>query len=150
MNRAIATSIAKGTFAAAILLAVYFAVLTLVSGAGFAGSQFSQNWYYITGLATGFGIQIGLYSWLKAAIHAARAKDQNGKVLVVTGTTSTAAMVSCCTHYLVNILPVLGVSAFASFVGAYQIQLFWVGIAFNLAGIAYMASKVVKFKTQTA
>ncbi len=141
MNRTTLTSSIKGMGAAAILLAVYFAVLTLVSGASFAGSQFAQDWYYIVSLATGFGIQIGLYSWLKAAVHA----NPNGKMLAVTGSTSTAAMISCCAHYLVNILPVLGVSAFASFVGAYQVQLFWVGIAFNLAGIAYMISRIVKF-----
>ena len=141
MNRTVIASAIKGIIAAAILLAIYFAVLTLVSGASFAGSQFAQDWYYIVSLATGFGIQIGLYSWLKTAIHTA----PNGKVLAFTGGTSTAAMISCCAHYLVNILPVLGVSAFASFVGVYQIQLFWVGIAFNLAGIAYMISRIVKF-----
>ncbi len=146
MNRTVITSAIKGIVAAAILLAVYFAVLTLASGASFAGSQFAQGWYYIVSLATGFGIQIGLYSWLKAAIHTA----PNGKVLAVTGGTSTAAMISCCAHYLVNILPVLGVSAFASFVGVYQVQLFWVGIAFNLAGIAYMISRIVKFNQHTA
>ncbi len=136
----------KGALAAGILLAVYFAVLTLVSGASFAASQFAEDWYYIASLAAGFGIQIGLYNWLKAAVHA----NPNGKMLAVTGTTSTAAMVSCCAHYLVNILPILGVSAFASFVGAYQIQLFWVGIAFNLAGIAYMIGRIMKFKQQMA
>ena len=138
-----AKSILKGTIATGILLLVYFAVLTFVSGAAFAGSQFAQYWYFITSLAAGFGIQIGLYSYLKAEIHA---KDPSGKVLAVTGTTSTGAMISCCAHYLVNILPVLGVSAFASFVGAYQVQLFWVGLAFNLAGIIYMISRIMKFK----
>ena len=136
-------SILKGAVATGILLAVYFAVLTFVSGASFAGNQFAQYWYFIVSLAVGFGIQIGLYSYLKAKIHA---KDPSGKMLAVTGTTSTGAMISCCAHYLVNILPVLGVSAFASFVGAYQVQLFWVGLASNLAGIIYMISRIMKFK----
>ena len=147
MTHTTSVSIAKGIIAAAVLLAVYFAVLTLVSGASFAASQFSQFWYYIMSLAVGFGIQIGLYAYLKTAVHA---KDPSGKLLAVTGTTSTAAMVSCCAHYLVNILPVLGVSALASFVGAYQVQLFWVGIAFNLGGVAYMISRIMKFKQHMA
>lgn len=147
MTRTTGISIAKGIIAAAILLAVYFAILTLVSGFSFATSQFSQFWYYIVSLAFGFGIQIGLYAYLKAAVHA---KDPSGKLLAVTGTTSTAAMVSCCAHYLVNVLPILGVSALASFVGAYQIQLFWIGIAFNLGGIAYMISRIMKFKQHMA
>ena len=147
MTRTIAKPIIQGIVAAAILLAVYFTALTLVSGFHFATDQFAQFWYYIASLAIGFGIQIGLYGHLKAVVHA---KDPSGKMLAVTGTTSTAAMISCCAHYLVNILPVLGVSAFASFVGAYQVQLFWVGIAFNLLGIVYMISRIMKFKKYTA
>lgn len=143
VSRGVIQPILKGAVAAGILLAVYFAVLTLVSGSSFAANQFSQFWYYITSLATGFGIQIGLYNYLKSEIHA---KDPSGKMLAVTGTTSTGAMISCCAHYLVNVLPVLGVSAFASFIGAYQVQFFWVGIAFNLGGIAYMISRIMKFK----
>lgn len=131
-----------GALASAILLGVYFLVLTLVSGWNFAQSQFATFWYFIVSLAVGFGIQIGLYTHLKNLIHD---KDGNGKILGVTGTTSTAAMVSCCTHYLVNILPVLGAVGLVTFVAQYQVQLFWVGLAFNLGGIFYMASKINKF-----
>jgi Cu+-exporting ATPase len=133
-----------GSLAALALVAGYFAIVSLISGFAFAGSQFAQFWYYFGSLAVGFGIQIGLYVYLKQLV-----RDGGGKMVVVTGTTSAAAMVSCCAHYLVNILPVLGVSAFASFFGAYQVQLFWVGIAFNLVGIAYMISRVIKFKKYT-
>ncbi len=147
MDRVIIRSIVRGAIAAGILLAAYFTVLTLVSGPNFAASQFSQFWYYVTSLAIGFGIQIGLYSYLKSEIHA---KDPSGKMLAVTGTTSTGAMISCCAHYLVNILPILGVSAFVSLVGAYQVQLFWIGIAFNFGGIAYMISRIIKFKKYAA
>ena len=140
------TESAKGAAATLALVGAYFLVVGLISGVGFAASQFSSYWYYLGSLAVGFGIQIGLYSYLKAEIHT---KDPSGKMLAVTGTTSTGAMISCCAHYLVNILPVLGVSAFASFIGAYQVQLFWVGIAFNLVGIAYMISRIMKFKHRT-
>jgi Cu+-exporting ATPase len=54
-------------------------------------------------------------------------------------------MLSCCTHYLVNLLPVLGATGLVSFVGAYQVELFWFGIASNLAGIAYIGRRVVSF-----
>ena len=135
----------KGAIAAGTLLAVYFGVLTFISGGGFALSQFAQFRYFIVSLAVGFGIQVGLYSYLKAEIHA---KDPGGKMLAVTGATSTGAMVSCCAHYLVNLLPILGVSAFVAFIGAYQIQLFWIGIAFNLAGIIFMVGRIMKFKKE--
>ncbi len=132
-----------GALSSAILLGVYFSVLTLVSGWTFAQNQFSQYWYFIVSLAIGFGIQIGLYNHLKNIIHS---KDGGAKVLGVTGTTSTAAMISCCTHYLVNILPVLGAVGLVTFVAEYQVQLFWVGLLFNIGGIFYMLNKISKIK----
>lgn len=136
-----ARSIFSGALASAVLLGVYFGVLTLVSGPGFAQSQFSSFWYFIVSLAVGFGVQVGLYSHLKRLVA-----DGSGRVLGVTGTTSTAAMISCCAHYLVNVLPVLGAVGVASFVAAYQRELFWAGILFNLLGIAYLLRKVFAVK----
>ena len=129
--------------ASAILLGIYFAVLSLVSGWGFAQSQFASFWYFIVSLAIGFGIQIGLYTYLRNLIHNG---NSSGKVLGVPGTPSTAAMISCCTHYLVNLLPILGIAGIATFVALYQIELFWVGLIFNLAGILYMTSIILKFQ----
>lgn len=79
----------------------------------------------------------------KNAIHN---QQGSGKVLAVSGTTSTAAMISCCAHYLVNIAPVLGIAGALSIIAQYQIQLFWVGLAFNLGGIVFIANKLFKFK----
>lgn len=126
-----------------ILLGLYFAVLTLVSGWSYALDQFFDFWYFIVSLAIGFGVQIGLYVHLKNLV---RGGPANGKVLGVTGTASTAAMISCCTHYLANLLPILGIAGAVTFVAQYQTELFWVGILFNLAGIAYMANRIFKFK----
>jgi Cu+-exporting ATPase len=71
--------------------------------------------------------------------------DMSGKVVAVSGTTSTAAMISCCAHYLTNILPVVGAAGAIALVAQYQIELFWFGLACNVAGIIYMAIRVVKF-----
>lgn len=128
-----------GTFS---LLGIYFLILTLVSGWSFALSQFWDFWYFIVSLAAGFGIQIGLYSYLRNAV---RSMDMSGKVVAVSGTTSTAAMISCCAHYLTNILPVMGAAGLVALVAQYQIELFWFGLACNLAGIIYMATRVAKF-----
>jgi len=128
-----------------ILLAVYFSVVSLISGWSFAVSQFSQFWYFIVSLAVGFGIQIGLYAYLKSAIHR---KNAGGGALAVSGATSTVAMLSCCAHYLVNILPIIGAAGIISLIGQYQIQLFWVGLIFNIAGIIYIARKIIIFQTK--
>ncbi len=143
MGTAAIKSVVYGTLASALLLAAYFAVLSLVSGWSFAVDQFSQFWYFIVSLAAGFGIQIGLYVYLKRRIAGARG---SGAMLGVTGTTSTAAMISCCTHYLANLLPILGVAGVVTFVAQYQVELFWVGLLFNLAGIGYMASRIIRYQ----
>jgi Cu+-exporting ATPase len=131
-----------GLFASLILLGVYLAVLTVVSGWNFAVDQFSDFWYFIVSLAIGFGIQVGLYAHLRGLVQSGQG---SGKVLGVTGTTSTAAMISCCAHYLANLLPVLGAVGIVTFVAQYQIQFFWAGLLFNLGGIFYIANRVIKF-----
>ncbi len=142
MPDSIRKSIAYGILASGLLLGVYFAVLTLVSGWNFAQDQFSQFWYFVIGLAVGFGLQIGLYTYLRGLV---KGMHVEGKVLGVTGTTSTAAMISCCTHYLANLLPILGTVGIVTFVAQYQIELFWIGLLFNLGGIFYIANKIRKF-----
>ncbi len=132
-------AVAATLTATIIMLGFYFGILTLVSGWSFTVQQFNDYWLFIVALAVGFGIQVGLFSYLHRAVHSAA----SGKVMVATGATSGAAMVSCCTHYLVNLLPVLGATGIMSFVGQYQVELFWFGIASNLAGIAYIGRRVV-------
>ncbi len=132
----------KGIGAAMVMLAVFFLVVTFISGWAFTLSQFSAYWYFIVGLAVGFGIQIGLYSYLKQAVSHDGAPKA---VVAVSGTTSTVAMISCCAHYLANILPILGITGLVSIIGQYQIGLFWVGIIFNIGGIAYIGQKIIVF-----
>lgn len=129
------------------LLGAYFLILTAVSGWSFTLDQFYTSWYFIVSLAVGFGIQIGLYTYLRQAIHRG---NGSGKVLAVSGTTSTAAMISCCAHYLTNILPVLGAAGMIALIAQYQTELFWLGLASNAAGILYIGNKVVKFAAAEA
>jgi P-type Cu+ transporter len=141
-SRILGRSLIYGLVATAALLGVYFVILAAVSGWEFTVSQFFEFWYFIVSLAAGFGIQIGLYSYLR---NAGRSMDMSGKVVAVSGTTSTAAMISCCAHYLTNIAPVIGAAGAIALVAQYQIELFWFGLACNLAGIIYMTTKVAKF-----
>lgn len=130
-----------GAMAAFLLLAVYFGALTLVSGWTFATEQFSAFWYYIIALSIGFGIQVALFVRLREL--ASVSKDSR-TVVAASGTTSTAAMVSCCAHYLTNVAPVLGATGLVAFAAQYQVELFWLGMLCNLAGIAYVGNKVFK------
>ncbi|OHA00316.1 MAG: hypothetical protein A3G49_06150 [Candidatus Sungbacteria bacterium RIFCSPLOWO2_12_FULL_41_11] len=142
MRSVILKSAGKGFLAAGGLVGIYFSVVILISGASFALSQFYEFWYFIIALALGFGVQVGLYTYLRNAILE---RGSAGKVLAVSGATSTLAMISCCSHYLVNILPVIGVTGIISIIGQYQIEFFWVGLIFNLVGIVYIARKIFNF-----
>lgn len=127
------------------LLFLYFIIVTLVSGFQFALSQFGSSWYFLVSLAVGFGIQIGLYSYLKHLVKNSN-MVMNDKTVAVTGTTSTLAMISCCAHYLANIVPILGIAGTLTIIAQYQTEIFWVGLLFNLFGIMFIGNKIIKFK----
>ena len=57
-------------------------------------------------------------------------------MMAASGTTSTAAMISCCTHCPVNLAPVPGATGLVTFTTRYRVEFFWAGLAFNAAGIA--------------
>ncbi len=131
--------IAVGTLAFGALMAVYFGVLTLVSGWSYTVSQFQEFWFYVVPLGAGFGVQIGLYTYLR---ELALNHEHCRRMAAASGTTSTAAMIACCAHYLTNILPVIGVSGAVAVIAQYQVEIFWLGLAFNAAGLAYIGHKV--------
>lgn len=131
--------LAIGTLATLAMLGIYFGVLTLVSGWDFTVSQFVEFWYYVLPLAVGFGIQMGLYVYLRLRLAH---HHTGGKMVVASGATSTGAMLACCTHYLANILPVIGAAGVVTLVAQYQVELFWVSLAFNLAGIIFIGSRI--------
>lgn len=138
-SMALARPTGFGALAFGLLLALYFGALTLVSGWSSTLTQFVEFWFFIVPLAAGFGIQVALFVRLRQVVS--RAKE-GGAVVAASATTSTAAMISCCAHYLVNVAPVLGATGLVAFVAQFQVELFWVGLAFNAAGIAYVATKL--------
>jgi Cu+-exporting ATPase len=130
---------AVGVAGALALLASYFGLLPLVTNWSFTLEQFGTYWPFITALATGFGVQVALFVYLRRLVRGCPA---HGKVVAVSGSASATAMASCCTHYFANVLPILGVTRLVALVAQYQVALLWVGLAFNAAGIVYIGTKV--------
>lgn len=135
-----ATPALLGVLSLGLLLVLYFAALTAVSGWEFTLAQFQDYWGYIVALGAGFGVQVALFSRLRQVVRSAGPRA----VMATTGTTSTAAMVSCCAHYLASAAPVLGATGLVTFAAHYQVELFWVGLAFNAAGIAHIGRNLFK------
>jgi len=137
--RDVIAPLATGVAAFSALLGIYFGVLTLLSGWNFTVYQFAQFWPYTVALAAGFGAQAGLYMHLR---QLSLSHHHAHHAIAASGTTSTAAMLACCTHYLANLLPVLGAVGAVSLAAQYQVELYWIGLAFNAAGLAYIGRQV--------
>ncbi|MBI4280986.1 hypothetical protein HY628_02200 [Candidatus Uhrbacteria bacterium] len=136
----ISRSIKNGLIGSLILLALYFAILSLLSGPAETVRQFKNSWYFIVSLALGFGLQVGLFSYLRQVVRRA----PKG-MLAASGTASTLAMISCCSHYLANLLPLLATSGLAALISQQQIKFFWFGLIFNLVGLAILTNRVRRF-----
>lgn len=132
-------SIASGVSSAAALVGVYLAIITLAQGVDHAFEQLAADAPFVGLIAAGFGIQIGLFVELRRVDRRHRAAA--GVTTASTGT-SAAAMLACCTHHLVDLFPLLGLSATAVFLNAYKTPLFLVAIAMNVIGIVVIARQL--------
>ena len=128
------SAVVHGTVGALMLFGLYTAI---VAGASQSLDhyldQMFADWYYIAPLIAGFGIQIALFGELRRqrrlnAIAASAGVGGAGA--------STAGMVACCAHHIVDLAPFLGASAAATFLTTWKVPLILVGLAVNAAGIA--------------
>jgi len=134
-----ARSVLIGLAGAAALLGVYLAIISVAQGLTHAVEQLGADAFFVGLIAIGFGTQVGLFAELWAIDRRHRA----GAAVTVAGTgTSAAAMLACCAHHLVDLLPIVGLSAAAVFLDAYKTPLFLVSIAINVVGIVVIARQL--------
>ena len=134
--------IIAGAVGAGLLLAIYFAVLSLSESIGYAISQFSEMWYWVFLLAAGFGTQLGLHVYIRTALKRKNAAATAG--VAASGGISTVAMVACCVHHVTDVLPMLGLSAAAVFLVDYQLSFILLGVFSNLVGVTIMLTIIQK------
>jgi hypothetical protein len=121
------------------IAAFYFGILTWAQGWEYATSQFARDRAYVIPIILGFGIQAALYSILRFRLFIPVASTGHSGALMGTSSgTSATAMVACCIHHVTDVLPILGLSAAASFLTRYQRPFMLVGLAMNLIGIGVM------------
>lgn len=117
----------------------YIGILTWAQSWDYASSQFMRDRAYVLPIILGFGIQAALYSILRFRFFVPVASTAHTGVLMGTnGGTSATAMVACCIHHIADVLPILGLSAAASFLTRYQRPFMLVGIVMNVIGIIVM------------
>jgi Cu+-exporting ATPase len=136
---------ALGIIAAVILLAFYVTIVGLAQGWGQAMQLLRQDAYLVAPITLTFGVQVGLYTYLRAII---RARSRSGGAITgASGATSTAAMAACCAHRVADLLPFLGLSAAAGFLAAYKVPFMVFSLAVSLFGIAVILRRIVRYRT---
>ena len=138
-NNKKSNAVLYGVLAALALLLFYLTVVSIFQGIDFAFLNLRSLWYLILPLSIGFGTQIGLYTSIR---HTA----QMTAGVATSGTISGGSMVACCSHFLLNIIPLAGASALATFLSAYQKEFLIVGITSNVIGIGFLLNHKNKMK----
>ena len=122
-----------GLSASGLLLAFYLTVSSLLGGIQFALDNFVQLWYWMIPLIVGFGIQMGMFFYVKDEMHI----KATAEAAASTGISATS-MVACCAHHIADIAPFLGITAIGLFLTKYQTVFLLTGILSNILGIIYM------------
>jgi len=118
------------------LFIIYFSILSIANSFKHAIDQFIQMWYWVSLLVIGFGIQVGLYSFIRNSMKQKLAGAATE--VAASGGISTGSMIACCAHHLSDVLPIIGLSAAALFLDRFQTLFIVVGVLSNLIGINMM------------
>lgn len=139
-----ATPVLAGLAGAGLLVLLYLGIVTWAQGRAHALELLSQDRAFVGAIATGFGVQMGLYTYLRLVVHnAVRLAGPTAATGMGTGT-SSVAMLACCLHHVTDVLPLVGLSGAAVFLNAYRVPFMATGLAVNAVGVAIMARVVLK------
>ena len=122
-----------------LIAAIYFGILIAAQGFEAALNIFLPNRWYVIPIWIIFGIQAALYSILRFRLFIpSTTTHHTGALMGTSGGTSTAAMVACCLHHVTDVLPMLGLSAAATFLTRYQRPFMLAGLGMNIIGMLVM------------
>lgn len=123
-----------------VLVGLYLVILSIAQSPSHALEQLSQDRFWVGLVALGFGIQIGLYVYLRLIISAMQLVGATAMAGAGT-TTSTVGMIACCAHHLADIAPLLGLagvsalSPVVTFLAEWKIPFILFGLAVNVIAI---------------
>ena len=129
-----------GVSAATLLILIYMGIITLAEGLKHALDQTADLWYWVVALAGGFGVQAGLFSFIRQGLRERKASATAS--VAASGGISAGSMVACCAHHLTDVLPLLGLSGLAVFLASYQTLFIIIGVLSNLIGITIMLETI--------
>ena len=138
MTRRILIPLAAFFLGSLFIAGVYFGILIWAQGKEAAMSIFLPNRGYVIPIWITFGVQSSLYSILRFRLFIPTSSHHTGTLVGTSGGTSVTAMVACCLHHVTDVLPVLGLSAAATFLTRYQRPFMLLGLGVNIVGIVVM------------
>ncbi len=142
-----------GILGAVLLAAIYFGIVSWAESPEHAVDLFWEDRWLVIPILLGFGIQAALYSVLKLRLYlptfsktpeSGVAGSAPAASMGAGGATSTVAMVACCAHHAADVLPILGLTAAATFLAEYRTAFMVAGLASNLIGIAVIFVSILR------
>lgn len=149
--------LAAGLLGVLLLSALYFGIVSWAESPAHAVEYFWQDRWIVLPIIIGFGVQAALYSVLRFRLYLPVTKKSSdglmhlpvaGTSMGASGTTSTVAIVACCVHHVTDVLPILGLTAAATFLAEYRLLFMGVGLGTTLLGIGYMVYLILRERKQ--
>ena len=138
LAKRIVLPVSTGLLAMALLMVVYLGVVSLAESPTRALELFWEDKLLVIPIMLGFGTQVGLYTLLNKGLYLPVLIPGGSATTAASGGISTAAMVACCAHRVADLLPLVGLSAAATFLAAWKVPFLIVGLISNLIGISIM------------
>ncbi|MFA5890797.1 MAG: hypothetical protein WDA27_07590 [Actinomycetota bacterium] len=137
-------SVRMGVIGAAALAAFYAGVVGAASGSlDHLVRQTREDWYFLTPIIAGFGLQVGLMAEL-------RRRRSMGRAVAAAGTTgagsSAVGMIACCAHHIADLAPFAGATGAAAFLTDYRIAFMLGGIGANAVGVTVAAGRLRRIR----
>lgn len=138
-----------GLAGAGLLTLLYFGIVSWAESPQHAVELFWEDRWIVIPIILGFGVQAALYVILKKRLFVPVAHTgASGALTGAGGGMSTVAMVACCAHHVTDVLPILGLTAAATFLADYRIAFMLVGLGTTLLGIFVMVVILWKARRQ--
>ena len=144
-SRRFVLPIAAGLAGALLLTGLYFTVVSLAESPSHARQLFWEDRAIVLPIVLGFGVQVALYTVLKGRLFVpVTHTGPSGALTGAGGGMSAAAMVACCAHHVTDVLPLVGLTAAATFLAEYRTPFMLVGLGTTIGGILVMAAILVR------
>ncbi|NIS80320.1 MAG: hypothetical protein GTO14_08970 [Anaerolineales bacterium] len=136
---------AAGFIGALVLAGIYFGIVSLAESPSHALELFWEDRWIVLPIILGFGIQVALYVILKKRLFIPIAEvGPSGALTGAGGGVSATAMVACCAHHVTDVLPLVGLTAAATFLAEYRLAFMLVGLGTTILGILVMLALLIR------